>query len=314
MISTERVFRELNEYLEEHKSELKTDEDYERLAKQFLSEYNASIKSGKPREKTAEDYVDMADEAETLQKRVEYLNKALSLDPDSVDAKLGLIKVRMSEEPEEKLVAIASLMDKAAEPLKEKRYFEHYRGEFWGLHETRPFMRVKQSYMDSLIDCGMISLAIEEGNEMIALNTNDNLGIRYTLMHLYALTGDEKAALELHKKYEYSEETQMLLPFSVLYYRLGQFDKAEEYLKKLNVANKDTRKFLRAFVNEDQDAIFGDMDPHGYRPYTIEDLGVAMIENKWLYVSSSHYFHWAYRCLNKKNDRNKPGNITAKKY
>lgn len=314
MISAERISRELNKYLEEHKSELKTEEDYDRLAKQFFSEYTASLKSGKAREKTAEDYVDMADEAETLQKRVEYLNKALSLDPDSVDAKLGLIKVRMSEEPEEKLVAIASLMDKAAEPLKKWGFFEQQRGYFWGLPETRPFMRVKQAYMDSLIDCGMISLAIEEGNEMIALNINDNLGIRYTLMHLYALTGDENAALELHKKYEYSDETQMLLPFSVLYYRLGQFDNAEEYLKKLSVANKDTRKFLRAFVNEDQDAIFGDMDPQGYRPFTIEELGVAMIENKWLYVSSSHYFHWAYRCLNKKNDRNKPGNITAKKY
>lgn len=312
--STEKVFKQMDKYIEQHRAELKSPEDYERLVKQFMDEYNASIKSGKPMEKAADDYLDMADEAETLQKHVEYLNKALSLEPDNVDAKLALILVRMEEEPEEKLSALATLLGEAAKPLLEGGYFENHRGDFWGYHETRPFMRVKQEYLETLINNGMITLASGEGKEMLALNKNDNLGIRFTLMHLYAYMEDEKAALKLHKKFENSDETQMLLPLSVLYYKLGQLDKAEEYLRKLSEANRDIKKFLRAAVDNKLENLFEDMDPHGYRPSSAEELGIAIVENQFLYATCPHYFHWANRCLNKKNDSRKPGNITEVKF
>lgn len=64
--STEKVFKQMDKYIEQHRAELKSPEDYERLVKQFMDEYNASIKSGKPMEKAADDYLDMADEVETL--------------------------------------------------------------------------------------------------------------------------------------------------------------------------------------------------------------------------------------------------------
>ena len=65
-------------------------------------------------------------------------------------------------------------------------------------------------------------------------------------MHIYAFLEREESALELHNKYDSYEETQMLLPLSVLYFKRGDFDKAEDYLKQLCAANKDTKKFFRA--------------------------------------------------------------------
>ena len=60
---------------------------------------------------------------------------------------------------------------------------------------------------------------------MLKLCEGDNLGVRYQLMHLYAYIEDEMHALALHKKYGDDEETQMLLPLAILYYKQNQFDK-----------------------------------------------------------------------------------------
>ena len=94
--------------------------------------------------------------------------------------------------------------------------------------------------------CGMMHRAIDEGQRLLELCENDNLGVRYQLMHLYAYMEDEMHALALHKQFDSYEETQMLLPLAVLYYKLNQFDKAEDYIKRLSAANKDAKKFLRA--------------------------------------------------------------------
>ena len=72
-------------------------------------------------------------------------------------------------------------------------------------------------------------------------------------MHLYAYMEDEMHALALHKQFDSYEETQMLLPLAVLYYKLNQFDKAEDYIKRLAKANKDTKKFLRAAARDQLD-------------------------------------------------------------
>jgi len=102
--------------------------------------------------------------------------------------------------------------------------FKEYAGEFWTAFETRPYMRVRYTYFDVLISCGMMRRAIDEGQRLLELCENDNLGVRYQLMHLYAYMEDEMHALALHKQFDSYEETQMLLPLAVLYYKLNQFD------------------------------------------------------------------------------------------
>ena len=57
---------------------------------------------------------------------------------------------------------------------------------------------------------------------MLKLYSGDNLGVRYTLMDLYAYWENEDAALTLHKEYDEYEESQMLLPLAVLYYKKGE--------------------------------------------------------------------------------------------
>ena len=128
----------------------------------------------------------------------------LELEPDHVDAQLQLILTEAEDAPEARLTALEDLIKKAAKPLEEEGCFERGTGAFWGIMETRPYMRVRREYLGSLIECGMMQLAIEECRQLLELCEGDNLGIRYLLMHLYAYTEDELHALALHRKYDVS--------------------------------------------------------------------------------------------------------------
>ena len=167
-------------------------------------------------------------------------------------------------------------------------------GEFWGILETRPYMRLLNRYAEFMAEAGMMGLAAKEYEEMIRLSENDNLGVRYSLMHVYAYLEQEEPALELHKKYDGYEETQMLLPLSVLYFKRGDFDKAENYLKRLCVANKDTKKFFRAIKKDKLDHYVEEISSYGYQPFTIQELIVELMENSFLFRMVPLYMEWAY--------------------
>ena len=55
-------------------------------------------------------------------------------------------------------------------------------------------MMLLQEYLSSLIECGIHNKAIQIGEEMLRLNQNDNLGIRFLLMPLYAKMCNEMKA------------------------------------------------------------------------------------------------------------------------
>lgn len=297
----EKVLAELRKFLELHNEELNDEKDFDRLAEQFLSQHNGSPDGGSMGEiETADDYLELAEQAASKKKRLNYLKKALELEPDHVDAQLQLILTEAEDAPEARLTALEDLIKKAAKPLEEEGCFERGTGAFWGIMETRPYMRVRREYLGSLIECGMMQLAIEECRQLLELCEGDNLGIRYLLMHLYAYTEDELHALALHRKYAAYEETQMLLPLSILYYKLHQLDKAEDHLKRLASVNKDTKKFLRIMINGDPDALIDHLDPYGYRPFTIEELTEELVGNAFLFSSVPHFFAWASNCLSKR--------------
>ena len=190
-------------------------------------------------------------------------------------------------ETKEELLALAE------QQMKEAGAFKEYTGEFWTAPETRPYMRVRYTYFDVLISCGMMHRAIDEGQRLLELCENDNLGVRYQLMHLYAYTEDEMHALALHKQFDSYEETQMLLPLAVLYYKLNQFDKAEDYIKRLSAVNKDAKKFLRAAAQDRLEDYFDQLNPFGYQPFTMEELLEELMRSSYLFDSVPYFFAWA---------------------
>ena len=294
---TEKTLRELQKFMQEHENEITDDESVDRLTAAFMAQHNSRLESENTEPENAYDYLELADAACSKKKRMEYLHKAVEAEPENMDAQLALLMTEHEDKPNEQLPELRRLMEMEEKQLDEEGVFEEYQGDFWVCIETRPYMRLCHTYFEVLIRCGMIRCAINEGERMLKLCEGDNLGVRYQLMHLYACTEDELHALALHKRFDSCEETQMLLPLAVLYYKLNQFDRAKDYLKRLAAVNKDTKKFFRAAAGDRLEEFFMDMSPYGYRPFTIDELLEDLLLSPYLFASVPHFFQWASSCL-----------------
>ena len=295
---SEKVLKELQKFLDAHAEDTKNEADADALTERFFAEYNQKCIGQKDHApETADDYLDLAEQATSKKKCVEYLHKALALEPDNLDAKLQLITRTLEEALDEQRLALQELLDAADKQMEKTGAFKEYAGEFWTAPETRPYMRVRYTYFDVLISCGMMRRAIDEGQRLLELCENDNLGVRYQLMHLYAHMEDELHALALHKQFDSYEETQMLLPLAVLYYKLNQFDKAEDYIKRLAKVNKGAKKFLRAAARDQLYDYMDEMSPYGYQPFTMEELLDELMKSSYLFDSVPYFFVWASKVL-----------------
>jgi tetratricopeptide (TPR) repeat protein len=106
-------------------------------------------------------------------------------------------------------------------------------GHFWGLVETRPYMRAREGLAHVLWHLDEWAAAIEHAQALLQLNPGDNQGIRYVLAS-WLLAVDDAAALEqLLRQYpdEWSAQwgyTQALLAFR----RHGAGRRADASLKR----------------------------------------------------------------------------------
>ena len=98
-------------------------------------------------------------------------------------------------------------------------YFrEEDAGLFWGLLETRPYMRARAGLAQALWTSGDRDEAIAHYREMLRLNPGDNQGLRYVLAAALLEIGDDEALQELLKAYDqdgspYWTYTKALLAF-----------------------------------------------------------------------------------------------------
>ena len=299
---SEKVFREINKYIKENADENMSMDEMNDLIQEFMEQYNSNL-PGEITEETAEttdDYLELAENANSKAQALKFAKKAVQLDQDNLDAK-KMVEEITTEHPYEMVGKYQKLIEYGKTVMDKKGYMnEDSIGDYWGISETRPFIRLYSSYLDLLVNCGMMRMATTVGEEIIRYNTNDNLGIRYILIHVYAYLEDEKSMLALYKKYDEHDESQMLLPISIIYYKLGDFEKAAEYLRRLTKTNKDTGRFIRAFVNDTLDKYASRMNPMGYQPFTIEEFLVELHEHTYLFEVVPCYFDWAAQVIKKK--------------
>lgn len=75
-------------------------------------------------------------------------------------------------------------------------------GYFWGLIETRPYMRAREGLAACLFVLGEHEAAMEHYQDMLRLNPDDNQGVRYSLLRCLMGQGDVDAAEDLLQQYE----------------------------------------------------------------------------------------------------------------
>lgn len=299
---TEKELQEIVEKLKKSGIDSLSGAERDALIDKVVGEYGGNF-FGRVTELTAttsDDYLELAEDALDAASSLRYAKKALQLDPDNLDAERMILDITV-EDPLEYVQKLEKAVAHGAKVMeKEGLTGEDSIGCYWGIIETRPYMRLRMSYLKALQEAGMFRKAIAECEDLLRLCENDNLGVRYILMHLYALMEEETKALFLHKKFEESEETQLLLPLSILYFKLGNEEKAETYLKKVAAVNKDTKKFFKGLENEELDRYVQHLSPYGYQPFTIEELLTEVADNPVLFSISPAYIHWANEKLKRK--------------
>ncbi len=158
-----------------------------KIASQFGMEQVMQSMFGGQRDtkSAAQDLAYGALEAATPERALHLAKQALELDPRCVDALL--IVARASKQGGEELMEKVCAAVRVGEEDLGKDFFDDNRGYFWGVLETRPYLRARAFLSQLLAKTGRVNEAVEHLEAMLELNPNDNQGLRYTLLGHYLM-------------------------------------------------------------------------------------------------------------------------------
>jgi len=138
-------------------------------------------------------------EATTKKRRIALARKALEISTDCADAYLILAETEAASI--EDVINFYRKAVEAGERAIGKKAFKNDVGHFWGILDTRPYMRARAGLAECLRAEGKPGEAVEHYWDMLRLNPNDNQGIRDLLMPCLIGLGRDKDAEKLFKRY-----------------------------------------------------------------------------------------------------------------
>ena len=199
-MSMERTLREFHQALES--MEFDSEEDVQKFMDDFNSRGGSMmpdlvgpLSPGEEAQKLAYQAMESND-PDTM---IELAMRAVELDHYCVDA-LVMLAHASSESPKELIENLEKAVWLGARGLGEDFFAENV-GLFWGIIETRPYMRARQELADLLFDEGRIDEAVTHYEVMLKLNPNDNQGVRDSLLACYLTQNNLEGAKRLLDQY-----------------------------------------------------------------------------------------------------------------
>ena len=179
---------------------------------------------------------DLVSEAynESVQKGKKLIKQALELDPDNADAYNYLASVETNVD---KSLALYKQAIEAGERALGEAFMKEEKGHFWGMIETRPYMRAKAGLADCLFAKNRLNAAIDIYKEMLELNPRDNQGVRY-LLSTILLAKKDLSDYESFIKTHPDEDCA-----------LWHYNNALYHFKKLGKSTKSDKELLKAYKN-----------------------------------------------------------------
>jgi len=191
----------------------------------------------------AQDLVYDAWEAPTRRQSVALAKKALKISADCADA-----YTLLAQEAAKSLEEATELCRKAVEAGERalgKEFFEKGVGHFWGILESRPYMRARAALAEHLWEAGEREAAIEHYWDLLRLNPMDNQGIRDLLMPCLLTLGRDKEAEKLYKQYRGDGMAVWLYSRALLDFRKhGDSQKSLKSLQEALAENKHVPAYL----------------------------------------------------------------------
>ncbi len=278
----------LQEFLKNNNVE-NIDEANEKL-QEFIKKYNnGEIEYENTPLDDAYEILEEAQNAINKKEAIKLAKKAYEKSPECFDA--ILFQCDLEENGIKRMKLLDDGLEKEKNRLTKEKYFDKDNiGHFYGIFETRPYIRGLVIKAEYLLEEGKLRQAETICKEVLKLNENDNLGVRYLLIAIFATLEEEKEILKLYKKYP-EENLEMLFPLFALYYKIGNDKKALEYLNRVNKCNSNFIKFFNGTIKKsdkvrpgyysrgDSSEIFMYLERYNYLLVTMPRLHEYVIEN-----------------------------------
>src|SRR5262245_8410921 len=176
------------------------------------------------------------------QRRVQLAKDALAICPDCADAYVLLAEHATSRK---EALCLYEQGVAAGERALGAEAFQRDAGHFWGILETRPYMRARLGLAHALWTAGRRDEAVRHLQDMLRLNPGDNQGVRYTLAGflLFLDRDDDLAHLLQHYPDEGSAAwayTKALLAFR----QHGDTPQSRQSLKEARKTNRHVPAYL----------------------------------------------------------------------
>jgi tetratricopeptide (TPR) repeat protein len=146
----------------------------------------------------AQDIIYRAWEAPSPKRRVMLALKALETSADCADAYVILAEAAIALD---EALELYQQGVQAGQRALGKEPFEEDVGYFWGLLETRPYMRARAGLAQCLWESGRREAALEHYHDLLRLNPNDNQGLRYVLVVCLLELGRDNEVAKLLEVY-----------------------------------------------------------------------------------------------------------------
>ena len=191
--------------------------------------------------------VDLAMEAESEAEALGHLREALRLDPKCCEARIHLAQWESRSDTE-----LLRRLEEAISDEKERLgpdCFKENKGHFWGMHETRPYMRACLDRALALMVAGRLDEAQKALRDLILLNRHDNQGVRMILGPLCLRRGDLKAYRALRNKFKGVPDLELLWGDVLEAFLLGDLEAAGARRRAAREENGYLEAYLRGHRN-----------------------------------------------------------------
>ncbi len=228
-------------------------------------------------------------EFDNPKERIKLAKKALQIYPYNADAYLILAEDSAVSLPKQKALLLKGL--EAGEKSLDPDLFQNDIGHFWGILETRPYMRVKSALAQCLWELGEQEDALNHLRELLKLNPNDNQGIRY-LLSTYLLAANKLVEYkEVLDKYGEEGSANLLYNRALVEYKQKNKPLADSYLQQAFQFNPYVADYLSGKKNPPP------ISPLYYSPGGEDEAQIYAIVHKELWVQTKGALEWLLSIL-----------------
>ncbi|MCX5859651.1 MAG: SEC-C metal-binding domain-containing protein [Proteobacteria bacterium] len=219
--------------------------------------------------------------------RAELARKALETSADCADAYV-LLAEETARNAEEALPWYRQGVEAGKRALGEE-IFKKQAGHFWGIIETRPYLRARLGLAQCLFAVGAKDEAVQHYREMLKLNSSDNQGVRYVLSACLLELGRDAELERLLQQYKGDGSVEWFYARALLAFRReGESEKAQKLLEKAAERNPFIPVYLLGLkelpeklpdlispgrTNEAEAYVFGNLRSWRKTPGALEWLG-----------------------------------------